>query len=216
MKERTMNFTADQVWGLAVAADRINGGYIKEDVWDFEVDQKNPVKRPNKVMIKTWLREGTLNIATEADIAAGREFREHFKTYTFKAISGQLNEFQQTAMRIAAKEEFTGRDMYDFAVIGCLPDVARRDQAQTELKREIFTSEQLQGQPGDVVVGEIEVIRTRFSNEYQKHKIDARMGESIIDFWFSSKLEGTRRIKGKIKQHRGNKTTQLNFVKIIG
>ena len=211
-----MNFTADQVWGLAVAADRINGGYLKEDLYDFNVDQKNPIKRPNKVMIRTWLREGTLMIATEADIAAGRAYREHFKTYTFRAIAGQLNDFQQTAMRIATKDEFTGRDLYDFAVIGCLPDVARRDQAQTELKREIFTSEQLQGTVGDVIVGDITVMRTRYSNEYQKHKIDARMGESIIDFWFGSKLEGTVRIKGKIKQHRGNKTTQLNFVKILG
>lgn len=211
-----MNFTADQVWGLAVAADRINGGYLKEDHYDFNVDQKNPVKRANKIMIKTWLREGTLMIATEADVAAGREVREHFKTYTFKAIAGQLNDFQKTAMKIAAKEEFTGRDMYDFAVIGCLPDVARRDRANTELKREIYESQPLEGAVGDAVMGDIEVIRTRFSKEYAKYKIDARMGESIIDFWFTRDLTGTHRIKGKIKQHRGTKTTQLNFVKIIG
>ena len=42
--ERTMLFTADQVWGLAIAADRINGGYFKESVYDFEVDHRNPVK----------------------------------------------------------------------------------------------------------------------------------------------------------------------------
>ena len=211
-----MNFTADQVWGLAVAADRINGGYLKEDVYDFAVDQKNPVKRANKSMIKTWLREGTLMIATEADIAAGREYRDHFKSYTLKAISGQLNEFQKTAMKIAAKEAFTGRDMYDFAVIGCLPDVVRRDRAHAELKREIYAAEPLGGDIGDQIQGDITVIRTRYSNEYQKWKIDARMGESFVDFWFSRELKGDLRIKGKIKNQRGNKTTALNYVKITG
>ncbi len=211
-----MNFTADQVWGLAVAADRINGGYLKEDVYDFAVDQKNPVKRANKIMIKTWLREGTLMIATEADIAAGREYRDHFKSYVLLAMAGKLNSFQETAMKIAAKDSFTGRDMYDFAVIGCLPEVARRDRTQTELRKDIVASEQLPGAVGDSITGDITVVRTRYSREYNKYKIDARMGESIVDFWCSRELKGDLRVKGKIKQHRGNKTTQLNFVKIVG
>lgn len=210
-----MNFTADQVWGLAVAADRINGGYLKEDIYDFNVDQKNPVKRANKVMIKTWLREGTLAAATEADIAAGREYREHFKTYTFKAIAGKLNDFQQTAMKIAAKDEFTGRDMYDFAVIGCLPDVARRDRLQTELKREIFTAERLAAAVGDTVVGEIAVHQCRFNPNYNKFRVSARMGDSFLDFWVPIKLEGEVRIKGKVKAFREDGVAQLHYVKML-
>lgn len=210
-----MNFTADQVWGLAVAADRINGGYLKEDQYDFNIDQKEPVKRANKIMIKTWLREGTLNVATEADIAAGRDYRDHFKTYTFKAIAGQLNSFQQTAMKIAAKDEFTGRDMYDFAVIGCLPDVARRDRANTELRREIYAAEPLGGEIGDVVQGEVEIVQCRYNPNYNKFRISARMGESFLDFWITSKVEGTRKIKGKIKARRDDGVTQLNYVKLL-
>ena len=208
-----MNFTADQVWGLAVAADRINGGYLKEDVYDFAVDQKDPVKRANKIMIKTWLREGTQNIATEADIAAGRDYRDHFKSYTLKAISGQLNEFQKTAMKIAAKEAFTGRDMYDFAVIGCLPDVVRRDRAHAELRREIYAAEPLGGDIGDVVQGEAEIVQCRYNPNYDRFRVSARMGESFLDFWFAQKLEGTRIIKGKIKNRRPDGVTQLHYVK---
>jgi hypothetical protein len=37
-----------------------------------------------------------------------------------------------------------------------------------------------------------------------------------VDFWFGKELEGELRIKGKIKTQRGNKTTQLNYVKIVG
>jgi len=60
------------------------------------------------------------------------------------------------------------------------------------------------------------VIRTRYNPEYNKYRIDARLGESIVDFWHSQELKGELRIKGKIKQQRGNKATQLNYVKIIG
>ena len=209
-----MQFTADQVWACAVAADRINGGYIKEDVWDFAVDQRNPVKRPNKMLVKDWLRTNDFSAVTEADYAAGRTTRDHFKSYTLLAIAGRLNDFQSTAMKIAAKDEFTGRDLYDFAVVSCLPSVAQRDAAHTALKREIYESEPLPGSVGDVIVGDITVIRTRYSKEYNKYRIDARMGDSVVDFWHSKELKGELRIKGKIKQHRGNKATQLNFVKI--
>ena len=51
---------------------------------------------------------------------------------------------------------------------------------------------------------------------YNKFKIKARMGEAFVDFWFGKELAGDVRIKGKIKRIRGDKTTQLNYVKISG
>ena len=209
-----MKFTADQVWGCAAAAQRINEGYFKEDQRNHHTGLV--VKTANKALVKGWLRDEDYSQITAADIAAGQTARNHFKSYTFLAIAGRLNEFQTTAMQLAAKEEFTGRDIYDFAVISCLPSVAVRDVANSELKREIYTSEQLQGAVGDTIVGDITVISARFNPDYNKHKITARMGESFVDFWFGKELEGTIRIKGKIKTQRGNKTTQLNYVKILG
>jgi hypothetical protein len=211
----TMKFTADQVWGCAAAAQRINNGYFKEDQWDT-AEAGVKIKTANKALVKGWLRDEDYSQITAADIAAGQTARNHFKSYTFLAIAGRLNEFQTTAMQLAAKEEFTGRDIYDFAVISCLPSVAVRDVANSELRREIYTSDQLQGAVGDAVVGDITVINSRFNPDYNKHKITARMGESFVDFWFGKELTGELRIKGKIKTQRGNKTTQLNYVKISG
>ena len=209
-----MQFTADQVWGCAAAAQRINGGYFKEP--EFADDRVTVLRNANKSMVKGWLRDEDFSQITAADITAGQTARNHFKSYTFLAIAGRLNVFQSTAMQLAAKDEFTGRDIYDFAVISCLPSVAVRDAANSELKREIYTSEQLQGTVGDTVVGDITVINSRFNPDYAKHKITARMGESFVDFWFGQELKGELRIKGKIKTQRGNKTTQLNYVKIVG
>ena len=211
-----MQFTAETVWACAAAAQRINDGYYKEDKWEVVNDQARKVSDANKVMVKAWLRDQDFSQITAADTAEGIRARDHFKSYTFLAIAGRLNEFQETAMKLAAKEEFTGRDIYDFAVISCLPSVAVRDVANSELKREIYTSEQLQGAVGDTIVGDITVISARFNSDYNRYKITARMGESFVDFWFGKELEGTIRVKGKIKIQRGDKTTQLNYVKIVG
>jgi len=213
-----MEFTADQVWACAAAAQRINGEYVKMDQWNYDVEPPQLIKEANKSIVKGWLRNQDFSRLTAADYEAGVKARNHFKSYTLLMLAGQLNEFQQTALKIASKDAFTGRDMYDFAVISCLPSVAERDQQRTALKKEVFASEQLRGSEGDVIVGEISVQGCRYNQDYNKYRITARMGESFIDFWFSKDLSvGTNlRIKGKIKRIRGDKTTQLNYVKIIG
>ncbi len=212
-----MEFTADQVWACAAAAQRINGGYCKMDEWMHNATPPYRSKVANKELVKSWLRTNDFVEVTEADYEAGRKARDHFKSYTLLALTGQLNDFQKTAMRIAAKDSFTGRDMYDFAVISCLPDVAQRDVARNELKRDIYASEQLVGEEGDTIIGDITVISSRFNANYNKFRIQARMGESFIDFWHTKELAGELKIRGKIKRVRcGEKTTQLNYVKITG
>lgn len=208
-------FTADQVWACAAAAQRINGEYLKEDEWMHNATPPFCSRKSNKNLVKQWLRENNFVEVTEEDYAAGQTARNHFKGYTLLAISGKLNDFQKTAFKIAVKDEFTGRDMYDFAVISCLPSVAERDATRSAVKREIYASEQLQGAEGDTIQGEVEVISTRFNPEYAKFKIQARMGESFVDFWYKEELKGSVKIKGKIKNQRGDKTTQLNYVKIL-
>lgn len=211
-----MQFTAEQVWACAAAAQRINGDYVKEPIWDLAVDQREPVTQPNKVMVKNWLRDQDYRLVTAEDHTAGAAARDHFKSYTFLAIAGRLNEFQTTAMQLAAKDEFTSRDLYDFAVISCLPSVAVRDAAHSAVRRDIYASEQLQGAEGDKIQGEVTVITARFNANYNRFKVRGRMGDSFVDFWYGLALEGTVRVRAKIKSQRGDKTTALNYVKVIG
>ena len=213
-----MQFTADQVWGLAVRADVQNGGYCKEPVYaataTHGIDYNTVIKQPNKVLVKQWLRDNVQPTADE--IAQGQQYRAQINTFTMKLLTGKITDFEQTALKIAQKDEFTGRDMLDFAIVSCLPQSARMEQSRTEMKRELFQSEQLPGAVGDTVVISLTVIRSRYNPEYNKFKIYARAGESFVDFWFSRAVEGELRVKAKIKQHRGDKTTALNYVKIIG
>jgi hypothetical protein len=208
-------FTADQVWGLAAAADRINGGYFKEDQWNTNSAAHFRSKQANKNMVKQWLREGAFSEATEADIAAGREYRRIINTFTMKVLTGKISDFERQALRIAQMDEFKTNNMLEFAIVSCLPAAARREQSNNEMKREVFESEQLPGAVGDTIVGEIAVIKSSWSQNYGKFKVVARMGESFVDFWHAQDLKNTVRVRAKIKQHRSDNTTQLNYVKIV-
>lgn len=208
-------FTADQVWGLAVAADRVNGGYFKEDVYVMENECQKRITQANKMMVKQWLREGAFTEATEADIEQGREIRNYFNGFLLKQISGKINEFEQQALRIAQMDEFTPKNMLEFAIVSCLPSVMIRDQSKNELAREVRNSTQLQGNPGDKIQGEIEVVKCYYSQEYNKYRITAKLVDSFVDFWYNTNMDAGDRvsIKAKIKSVRGDNTTQLNFVK---
>jgi hypothetical protein len=207
-------FTADHVWALAVVADRVNGGYLKEDEWLHNAVPPCRGRQANKLMVKQWLREGT-NPTTEADIEKGREVRNYFNGFLLKQISGKINDFETQALRIAQIDEFTGKNLLEFAVVSCLPSVMLRDQSRNELAREVRASTQLTGAVGDKIQGEIEVVKCYYSKDYDKFRVTAKLVDSFVDFWYNSNLEAGQKlsIKAKIKSVRGDNTTQLNFVK---
>lgn len=207
-------FTADQVWAYAVTADRINGGYVKQDQWSS--DGQCVIKETNKAMVKRWLREGYCGEDTEADWDAGRRVRQHFNSYTFLALQGKLNDFQHQALKIAQMDQFTGRNMLEFAIISCLPDMARRDAAHREFRQQLADSEALAAAEGDRISGYLTVDRCQFHHNYAKFRIQGRMGESFVDFWFGRELlvGANLLIKAKVKRQRPDKSTQLNFVRV--
>jgi hypothetical protein len=211
-------FTADQVWGLAVAADRINGGYFKDQQWgQSDSGESKLLKETNKAMVKQWLRSNNFSAATAADVEKGREVRNYFNGFLLKQIAGKINDFEQQALRIAQMDEFTPKNMLEFAIVSCLPSVMIRDQSKNELAREVRASTQLQGAVGDKIQGEIEVVKCYYSKDYDKFRVTAKLVDSFVDFWYNSNLEAGSKIsiKAKIKSVRGDNTTQLNFVKRV-
>lgn len=209
-----MEFTADQVWGLAVAADRINGGYFAEPYWERPAAGFDSIKtrEANKVMVKTWLAANDFSAMTEDDVVKGQEVRNHIKGYLLKTLGGEITGFEKTSLACSQMEVFTGKDLKEFAIISCLPAAMRRDRDRLDHKRNVMASVQLEGRKGHRIQGEIQVINCRFNQEYNKYRITALMGESYIDFWFKKELHGLAVIKGKIKDQRADNTTQLNYV----
>ena len=211
-------FTADQVWGLAVAADRINGGYFKEDVYVMENECQKRITQANKLMLKEWLRNGATTEATEADVERGREVRHFFNGFLLKELSGKINDFERQALKIAQMEEFTNKNLLEFAIVSCLPAAMLREQSRKELDSDIRSSTQLTGNVGDRIEGDIEIVKCYFSQEYSKFRITAKLVDSFVDFWYNTSMKtgDVVKIKAKIKSIRSNNTTQLNYVKKIG
>jgi hypothetical protein len=211
-------FTAEQVWGLAVAADRINGGYFKEDIYVMENECQKRITQANKMMVKQWLREGSFTEATEADIEQGRSIRHYFNGFLLKELSGKINDFERQALRIAQIDEFTNKNLLEFAIVSCLPSTQRRDVDKNVLAAEVRNSTQLTGQVGDKIQGEIEIVKSYYSQEYNKFRITAKLVDSFVDFWYNTNIDAGSRVSitAKIKSVRGDNTTQLNFVKRIG
>jgi hypothetical protein len=208
-------FTAEQVWGLAVEADRINDGYLKEDLWDA-AEAGVRIKTANKVLVKQWLREERQ--PSVEDVEKGREIRHYFNGFLLKQISGKINDFERQALRIAQIDEFTSKNLLEFAIVSCLPSTQRRDVDKNALAAEVRNSTQLTGQVGDKIQGEIEIVKSYYSQEYTKFRITAKLVDSFVDFWYNTNMDTGSRvsIKAKIKSVRGDNTTQLNFVKRIG
>ena len=208
-------FTAEQVWGLAVEADRINDGYLKEDLWDT-AEAGVRIKTANKVLVKQWLREERQ--PSVEDVEKGREIRHYFNGFLLKQISGKINDFERQALRIAQIDEFTSKNLLEFAIVSCLPSTQRRDVDKNALAAEVRNSTQLTGHVGDKIQGEIEIVKSYYSQEYNKFRITAKLVDSFVDFWYNTSMDTGSRvsIKAKIKSVRGDNTTQLNFVKRIG
>ena len=205
------------VWAAAAAAHRINGGYVKESVWDYEQTPAVIKHEANKLMVKRWLATGDQTHITPEDVVRGEDVRNHFNSYMFLAIAGKLNDFQTQAYKIAQMTEFTDRNSLELSVASCLPMVCEKDQAKREFMRQLRESTQLTGEVGSSVEGEIMVLSSRYNANFNKYRIQAKMVDSFIDFWYNTSIDAgtTLKIKAKIKAVREDNTTQLNYVKKV-
>lgn len=210
-------FTADQIFALAMAAHRINDGYFKEDVWMPNAVPPYRAKQANKTLVKQWVRTKDFVEVTPDDVLKGQEVRNHFKSYMFLAIAGKLNDFQAQAYKISQKDTFTERDSLDLAISACLPMIYERDRARKEFMDQLKESTQLRGAIGDRVEGDIVILSTKYNINFNKYKVQAKLGDSFVDFWFNEApaIGAAMKIRGKIKQLRDDNSTQLNYVKVL-
>jgi hypothetical protein len=206
-----MIYSADQVWGLAVRADTINGGYCKEDVWH----NTSPIveKTANKKLVKQWLIENQQ--PNDVEIARGREIRHFFNGFLLKEISGKINDFESQALRMAQIDEFNGRNLFEFSVISCLPSVMVREESRKDLAQALRNSTQLTGSVGDAIQGEIEVVRATYKAQYGRWVIVGRLVDSYVSFYYNNSMEQGSKvyIKGKIKSVEPDNMTRLHYVK---
>jgi len=209
----TVNYNADDVWGAACAAQRINGSYIKLSM----ISESDPdlTKLSNRMIVERLLVDQSG--ITDADREQGKKVRSFYQAFTFKILKGtRLSEFDNTAMLIANRDVIEGN--YDVAVIASLPSCYERGVVrQTADQRVNFATGGLIGKLNDKVSVSIEVLKSIYSQKWMTHYVTGiTSDDQVVFFAYKSELPIGKMydIYGTVKAHRDT-TTQLNRVKVI-
>jgi len=210
-----VNYNADDVWGAAVAAQRINGKYVKLGM----ISESDPAinRQSNRQIVNSFLADPFT--ITDEDRVQGKQVRTFFQAYTFKILQGKaLSEFNNTAMLISNRDVITSE--YDVAVITSLPSSYERGVKQQTVDQRInFARGGYVGTVGNKIqVANVEVLKCIYSEKWGTHFATCITSEDqVLFFAIKNKLEvgNTISIQGTVKAQRNPNTTQLNRVKVI-
>jgi len=212
------SFPLERVLGLACAAQRINGAYIKEEAPVYSEDGAFMyLKHTNKMQMLCTLEPAIwtanpkdapmpLRVLPE-DIAQADEIKNYFKRLLFAAIEGE-NEFQTSINGFLSSDNI---DIKNFGYIACLPSVYIRDLAQNKIKKAVkYVDEGYLADIGASVK----------SKNFEGYNIDAIINNRMVS-WLNKtalNLGACVVIKAKVKDHskhwkHGNDITRLNYVK---
>ena len=216
----SFKYSVDDVWGAAVAAQRTNGEYLKEDKTNITEDGSYETlqKRNRDIMMDFLAVPGTI---TDEDRVTGRECRRFLQNdLTFRALKGQLSAFDASVSRVVAVEdEFdTVQHRLELAVVACLPQSHQRALVRQSIQDRVRNaSGGYVGNVSDKVALDAEVVSANWSNTYNIFWVTAiTQDNQALFFSYKSQLNSGIQIKliGTVKAHRDNKT-QLNRVKVL-
>lgn len=217
----TVSYTVSDVWAAACAAHRVNGGYFKEYVyeWDESLKSNKIVMRKNRDVMMEFLANPDRLLVD--DVERGEHCRMFLDNdLTFRTLKGKISEFDTATRKVlAVKDRFdTYHHKYELAIVACLPQSVERTEMRQESETRVkFATGGLVGEVGDKVDLNVEVISANFSKQYNIYWIRA-ITEQDQPVFFSNKEKfdvGTHlSIKGTVKAHKDN-LTQLNRVKVL-
>ena len=221
-KPAGVTHSIDNVWGAAVAAQRMNGSYVKETMYkvDPEMSSNTVVdKRRNRdIMVDILANPAQLTVE---DIAQGQECRKFLQNdITFRALKNKLTEFDGAVSKVlAVEDEFdTVKHKYELAVVACLPQSHTRSlERQAVQDRVRQTSGDHVGNPGDKVQLDVEIIKSNYSLQWNTWYATAVTPDNhAVFFAYRQELaKGAKHtIQGTVKAHRDG-STQLNRVSIV-
>ena len=218
-KPAGIKHSVDNVWGAAVAAQRINGSYVKEDLYDYDDNSPKIVKRRNRdIMVDILANPAQLTVE---DIAQGQECRKFLQNdITFRALKNKLTEFDGSISKVLAVEDDfdTVKHKLELAVVACLPQShARSLERQAIQERVRQTSGELIGNPGDKVTLVVEIVKSNYSQQWNTwYATGVTPDNSAVFFAYRQELARGAKytIQGTVKAHRDG-STQLNRVSII-
>ena len=214
---------------MAVAAQRINGAYLK-DTRRFS-EPNNETQFSNKEILKfAFYTETNINhlpkdfvrpTPTADDYAEVAKIHQWMKRYVLLGL-GELDDFKKDMVESVSQDTVTYNNLGRVAFI---PEFVKRDQHENGLKKEIrieYRNSQYLGKEKDVVEGVIKILDKRYSSQWECYNYTAVMDGNLLSFMnkFEHNVGDMKRIKAKVKAQTQNKLfsaneTRLNYVKLF-
>jgi len=198
-------YTAQQFWGAAVAAQRINGHYVKR--------HSNTTSNYD-VMVKC-LQENTV---TSEDIEQGMKVRDFFQGLMFQFIQGTLQEFMLAAFNASTPENFSLKQREAY-LIASLPQTYLREiekRNSRDLIDSLEEKSQPYSQPGSKLPDNfvVTIVTCTFNNKYGNFSVNALHENYLFFFWSHRAFTPNAKvvIHGKVQQHYHNQTTQISVI----
>ena len=213
-----IEYTVDTVWGAAAYANRINGGYFKDGVWNMDpaTGTQNRVKEPNRDLVKQALANQSL--ITDQDRATGADALSFLaQQLTLKALKGKTTEFDTAMSKVVAMTGFSNANRLEIAL------VASQINAYERALRDLATADRVDRSKGylaDVgakVQANVEITKVVYSHNYNVYFISGITDTSqAVFFSYRERHDvGTwLTVKGTVKAHRPD-ATQLSRVRVL-
>jgi len=210
-------YDAIDIWAAAVYAQRVNGAYIKEDLWSINPDthevEHDPHTLANRTLAKQALAEGLI---TAEDRTKGVDVRKFISSrLMLKALTKKLNDFEESLSQAVALEEFiVPQDRMFIGIVNS--QIASYNRIK---KEEALTQDFVYGTYGKVKERlDVELIpSSRFwLTDWGTFCYNSITLEGYkTSFFYKNELEIGKAVKvsGTVKKHTDNVTT-INRVKV--
>ena len=218
--------STQEALAVACAAQRVNGGYIK-DTRRFS-EPENKTQFSNKEIVKFAFHENPTYlpgdferpIPTAEDYAEVAEIHKWMKRYVMLGL-GDLDSFKSEMIDSVSQDTVAINNLGRVAFI---PEFVKRDKHETGLTKEIrieYRDSQYLGKEKDVVEGVAKILDKRYSQQWESFNYVAVIDGNLVSFMnkFEHAIGDMKRIKAKVKAQTKNKMfsaneTRLNYVKL--
>ena len=218
--------STQEALAMACAAQRINGGYVK-DTRRFS-EEENKTQFANKEIVKfayhgdpSYLPTDYVKpTPTEEDYAQVAEIQKWMRRYVMLGLA-DLDDFKRDMINSVSADVVPVNNLGRIAFI---PEFVKRDQHETGLTKEIrieYRNSQYLGKEKDVVEGVAKILDKRYSAQWESYNYTAVIDGNLISFMnkFEHNIGDMKRIKAKVKAQGKNKLfsaneTRLNYVKL--
>ena len=213
-----------EVLAIAVAAQRINGIYIK-DTRRFSCEE-NATQFANKEIVKFAFTDNykpddyVRPVPTEEDYAQVAEIQKWMKRYVMLGL-GDLDDFKKDMISAVAEDNVPINNLGRVAFI---PEIVKRDMHETSLKKTIrieYRDSKHIVPKGKAVEGVVEFLDKRHSTQWESYNYTCVLDGNLVSFMnkYDHAVGSRMRLKGKVKAHTKNKLfsaneTRLNYVKL--